>query len=372
MARVATLSDVGELAGVSISVVSRLLNADPSLRIREETRQRVLAAATELRYTPNYAGRALRRSRSGAIALIVPDINSAVFADLLKGVEAGADEHDLIVLLGRAERVRAGGDVIRRLNGEGRVDGFLLQRQDDLDNEGLHQLQQVQQRKPPVVLVNSGTVRGRPSVSLDDVGAARLATEHLLELGHRRIGIVGGTVTTYTARRREQGYRAAMRDAGVTVRTDLRTTLGYTPHSGRAALAALLERPKPPTALFVANVNAAFGVLAAAHARGLTLPADLSMVAMHDVWMADSTWPPLTTVRMPLYDLGLEAVRRLVAQLTGDAPQRVVVQSPPELIVRASTAPPPPSVRFTTSTTARGRQRTIPSGRPIRTRLAEA
>jgi len=338
MIRAATLGDVAQHAGVSISVVSRLLNGDPSLRIRDETRQRVLAAATRLRYTPNHAGRALRLSRSGAIALIVPDVNSAVFADLLRGVEAGADEHELIVLLGRAERVRTGSDVIRRLAGEGRVDGFLLQQQDDLDEEGL---QQLVQRKAPVVLVNSGRVPGLSSVVLDDVAGARLATEHLLRLGHRRIGIVGGTATTYTARRRKKGYLAAMREAGVRARGDLRTDLGYTPDSGRVALASLLEGPEPPTALFVANVNAAFGVLAAAHERALNLPGDLSVVAMHDLWMANSTWPPLTTVRMPLYDLGLEAVRELVAQLNGSRPRQIVVQSPPELIVRASTATAP-------------------------------
>lgn len=334
MIQVVTLRDVAQHAGVSISVVSRLLNADPSLRVRDETRQRVLAAATSLRYTPNHAGRALRLSRSGAIALLVPDVNSAIFAELLRGVEAGADEHQLIVLLGRAERVRAGSEVIRRLAGEGRVDGFLLQRQDDLDEEGLKQLAQ---REAPIVLVNSGTARGRGSVVLDDVEGARLATEHLLQLGHRRIGLVGGTPTTHTARRRERGYRAAMREAGVRVRVDLCTGFGYTPDCGRIALATLLDRPKPPTALFVANVNAAIGVLAAAHERGLTLPAELSVVAMHDLWMADSTWPPLTTVRMPLYDLGLSAVRGLVAQLNGGPPRQFVVQSPPELIVRGST-----------------------------------
>lgn len=337
MRRATTLSDVARHAGVSISVVSRLLNADPSLRIRDETRDRVLAAADSLRYTPNHAARALRLSYSSAIALIVPDVNSAVFAELLRGVEAGADEHDLIVLLGRAERVRAGSDVIGRLSAEGRVDGFLLQRQDDLDEEGL---QQLLQQNAPAVLVNSGSIRGRGSVMLDDANGARIATEHLLGLGHRRVGIVGGTPTTPTARQREKGFRAAMREAGVRVRSDLCTNFGYTPNSGKAALTTLLERPNPPTALFVANVNAALGVLAAAHKQGLALPDDLSVTAMHDVWMADSTWPPLTTVRMPLYDLGLEAVRGLVAQLNGAQHQQKVIDTPPQLIIRASTAPP--------------------------------
>src|SRR5215467_10125992 len=152
----ATLSDVARRAGVSVSVVSRIMNSDPQLRVRPETRERVLRIAEQLNYTVNFAGRALRLSRSGALALIVPDVNNAIFAELMRGVEDEADRANYIVLLGRAERIQPGDDMLRRLVGEGRVDGALLQRRDDLDAAALRQLVE---HEIPVVQVNSTVPR---------------------------------------------------------------------------------------------------------------------------------------------------------------------------------------------------------------------
>ncbi len=334
----ATLAEIAERAGVSVSVASRVLNCDPNLRTRPETRDRVVLAAKELNYTANYAGRALRLSRSKAIALIVPDVSTPLFADLLAGATDAASGEDHTLLVGRSERVVADGDLLRRLIGEGRVDGFVLQRSDDLSDQALESLVANDAR---IVLVASRTAHRKGSVVLDDVAGGRLATEHLLGLGHRRIALIGGVDRSDIARRREQGYTEALHCAGLRKRDAWIRRLGYSPDASAAAAASLLEASPPPTGIVVANVNGAIGALTAIRQAGAEIPEDVSVVAIHDQWMAAHTWPPLTTVKMPFYEVGFEAVRLLLGRLSGEPAKDIVVSDPPpQLIVRASTGPP--------------------------------
>jgi LacI family transcriptional regulator len=298
----------------------------------------VLRAARELNYTANFAGRALRLSRTRTIALIVPDLTNAIFAEMTRGVEDAAAETDHIVLLGRAERLTSEENMLHRLVGQGRVDGFLVQRRDDGDDRAL---QHLLVRNASVVLINSRHHARAGSVILDDAAGARLATEHLLGLGHRRIGLLGGQRVTGTAVRREEGFRAALRAAGVRTRRDWVTRLGYGPGDGRHALAQLMQADQRPTGVVVANVNAAIGALGAASELGIRVPEELSIVAVHDSWPAEHTGPPLTTVKMPLYELGRRAVHMLAGVLDSrPATDEVVTEPQPALQVRASTAPP--------------------------------
>jgi LacI family transcriptional regulator len=367
----ATLSDVAALAGVSISAVSRVLSDSPATRVRPETRERIHAAARELDYRPNFAGRALKLARSNVIALIVPDLTNAVFTELMHGVQQSALAHDYMVLLGRAEDIQpgggvpgggvsgggvpgggvsgdgasgdhasggdgSGGDIIARLIGEGRVDGMLVQLGADADREGV---ESVLRTGAPVIFINSIEPGHVGAVALDDEAGARLATEHLIGLGHTRIALAGGT--TFTAQRRERGFMAAMADAGLAVPAEFSTAFGYLPADGRRSLRALMTLKEPPTGLFVANVNAAIGALAEARALGVRIPEDLSVVAMHDAWTAENTWPPLTTVKMPLRELGARAVESLFKRMKGGEVEDIVVDAPPPvLIARESTAAP--------------------------------
>jgi LacI family transcriptional regulator len=336
---VATLTEIAERAGVSVSVASRVLNGDPVVRVREETRQRVLQAAKDLNYSANYAGRALRMARSRALALIVPGVSSPLFADLLAGAEEAADAADYTLLIGRSDRVTVGGDTIRRLVGEGRVDGFVLQRSDDLSDQALENLVANDAR---IVLVTSRTPGRRGSVILDDVAGARVATEHLISLGHTRIALVGGIPSSDIGRRREQGYALALHDAGLRRRESLVRRLGYSPEQAADAIDSLLDGSPRPTGIVVANVNGAIGALTALRRHGVEVPGDMSLVAYHDEWVAEHTWPPLTTVKMPYYEVGVQAVRSLVAQLAGKPSEDIVVRDPPPLLVtRSSTVPPP-------------------------------
>jgi LacI family transcriptional regulator len=330
------LTDVAALAGVSPSAASRVLSGDSTVRVSEATRERVLHAARELDYVPNHAGRSLRTSRTSTIALVVPDVTSAVFAELANGAEQEAAARGLAIVLGRAERVRKDDDWLRRMLGESRIDGVILQLPDGTEPGDLEAMVG---RETPIVIINSMDEGPLSTIVLDDAEGIRTAVEHLRSLGHRELGLVGGSPSNATARRREEGFRSALEAAGLPVREEWITRLGYTGADGRSAIDALESRGPLPTGLVVANLNAALGALAAIHARELRVPSDVSIVALHDVWYADATWPPITAVRMPLRELGTAAVARVVDG--GRTVTHETVRSPePVLIVRQSTAAP--------------------------------
>lgn len=335
----ATLGDVAERAGVSVSAVSRVLSNHPSARVSQATRRRILEAAQELRYRPNFAGRALKSARTRVIGLVVPDLTNALFADLLRGVEEEARERDYMVVLERSDNLSVGGEVIGRLIGEGRVDGMIVQVGDGVQPAGLSG---IVGSSTPLVLINAVYEGHVGSVVLDDVEGARLATSHLIRRGHERIALANGLRRSYTARQRGLGFRAALAEAGLPPPDRAYVTrLGYTPADGQAALIRLVELPEPPTGVVVANVNAAVGLLAQARAAGIRVPRDLSVVSVHDSWTAENTWPPLTAVRMPFYAMGRTAVRTVIARIeTGLMTEERVSDPAPELVVRESTARP--------------------------------
>jgi len=336
---VTTLSDVAKRAGVSVSVVSRVLNDDPALRIRPATRDRVRRIAKQLDYTPNFAGRALRMSQSGAIGLIVPDMTNAIFDELTRGAEAAADELNVIVLLGRSERLQPGSDVLRRLIGEGRVDGFIIQRRDEVGGQAF---EEILERTSPIVLINSRSSR-RSCAVLDDIGGARTATRHLIDLGHRDIALIGGDQNSYTGKQRERGFIQTLAEAGIRRRTAWTLRCGYFPEDGRQGILQLFApaATRRPSGVVVGNINAAIGAVRAAGELGIKVPEQLSVVAVHETWVASYTQPPMTTVKMPLFELGRESVRLLHERLSGGTPYDSMVAEPaPELIVRGSTAAP--------------------------------
>lgn len=340
---VTRLRDVAEHAGVSVSVVSRILNEDPSLRVREETRARVLRAVRDLRYTHNHAARALRLRRSGAIALLIPDVTNAIFSEISRGVEEAAAEADLVVLLGRSEWLDATNNVVARLSQQGRVDGFIIQLRDEEDSPKI--LEQVSPGVP-AVLMHYHQHAGMSSVAIDDAEAARLAAQFLIDLGHRSIGLIGGLPQTSTARAREAGFRQALTDAGLPRRREWVTRFGYTPSSGRAAFQHLFTRGPLPSALVVANVNAAVGVLSAAHDAGIEIPKQLSLVAIHDTWIAEHISPPLTTVRVPVYELGATAARTLMRVMESGGRHHVLVRDPAPVITPRQSHMPPSEMRY--------------------------
>jgi LacI family transcriptional regulator len=335
---VTTLSDIAREAGVSVSAVSRVLSNAEGTRVSEGTRARIHRVAKDLNYRPNFAARALKFQRTAVLACIVPDLTNAMFSELVRGVESCAREHDYTVLLSRAEVMLELDAALARLLGEGRVDGVIVQTLDATDPAALDALSDA---KMPVVFVNTVHPHHAGSVILDDHRGAATATQHLIDLGHQRIGFIGGLAAAGSARRRLEGFADTMASVGLIVDPEWVTAMGYRPADGMAALGSVMDAGVRPTALVIANVNAAMGALLEARRRGWSVPQQLSVAAIHDSWPAENTWPPLTTVKMPFYELGREAVKSVIARISQDDGIDLVVGSPaPELIVRESSAPP--------------------------------
>lgn len=320
------LLDVAAAAGVDASVVSRVLSGDDRLSIRPETRQRIVEAATRLNYRPNTAARTLKTARTMAIGMIVPDLANVNYATIAVGVEDRAAQagYSLLVASGSASE--------RRLDLHGRIDGLLVgmattetPRLGDF-GAGI-----------PAILVNRREPCGISSVTVDDEAGAALATEHLVAIGHRRIGHVAGPQNADTGRRRRRGYEAALRNAGIAPDPGLIVEAAFDEAGGHVAAARLLSLSPRPTALFAANVRAALGAMAAARRLGLRVPADVSVVGFHDAPFASYLDPALTTVRMPLAEMGRQAADHLLALIGGSVVDDLMVAMPPELVVRAST-----------------------------------
>jgi LacI family transcriptional regulator len=300
------------------------------------TRERIENAARQLDYHPNFAARALKFSRTNVVALVVPDLTNAIFSELMRGVEEAAAELGYMVLLARAESLQPASATMAKLVGEGRVDGVLVQVGDNTTPEDLAG---ILDGRVPAVLINSRREDHVGSVILPDEAGVAVAVRHLVELGHTAIGLVNGLPTTDSAARRRTGFDQAMAAAGLAVTAELVTALGYDPQQGRAAMRILAALPERPTALVVANVNAALGLLVEARALGIRVPDDLSIVAIHDAWTAEIAWPPLTTVRMPLYELGKVSMTAIFDRIRSETIDDVVVTGPaPILVPRQSTA----------------------------------
>lgn len=335
-----TQADVARRAGVSVSVVSRELNRDPGLRARQETRQRIQEAAMELGYTPSHAARSLRLARAFAVGVVVPDLANPIYDELVSGIDKTATSLGYHVLIARTEHLEPGADALRRLAGEGRVDGFLIQRRDETDQREFASLADAGRR--PIILMNARWLR-RGSVVHDDESAGRLAAQHLLDLGHREIALIGGDSRSHTARARERGYLQAIHAAAMRRRSAWVLERPYEPGPGREAMIELCTGGRRrPTAVVVANLNAAIGALQGARDVGLRVPDQLSIVAIHDWWITDYTRPTLTSVCMPQRALGEAAMRMLHRCLDGQpAHDLTVTDPPPRLIQRESTGPPP-------------------------------
>lgn len=334
-ARKVTLASVARSAKVDPSVVSRVVNNDESLRVRDETRQRVLEAIDKLGYRPNAAARSLRTSHAGTLGLFIPDFANPIYAEVIAGAESAAADAGCVIVVGSEEAVDGSSQTYFDLLGSGRVDGLLLGggslppvEQERLEAAGL-----------PYLLLNRKGEDASRYVILDDGKAAQMAVDHLLALGHRAIALIGGPPRADTARRRRQGYLAAMKRAGIPAAQTAASNGNYAPQGGFDAFNELIAGGQRPTAVFVANLASAVGVLKAAKQLKIDVPRDMSVVAVHDLPLADYLIPSLTTVRMPLREMGAKAVELILTRTPAESIQETVSE-PMGLVLRDSTAPP--------------------------------
>jgi DNA-binding LacI/PurR family transcriptional regulator len=331
-----SITDVARAAGVTAAVVSRVLNADPTLQVRSETRDRVLDAARRLDYTPSHAARAMRHGRSNSIGLAVHEISNPVYAEIIVGAQKAATDAGYVLLLADIDGLAKGDSAFRRAIYGGAIDGLLLQRAGTPSDRRI--LREAGSRIPTVLLNDRSTTLA--SVALDDAAGARVATQHLVDLGHTRIGHlrIGGTARSGA---RVRGWRDVLRKAGLAEHPEWIVDGGHTVESGYKGMTALAALPDRPTGIVAANVLAAIGAMTAAREAGLSVPGDLSVVAIHDVPYAAHLTPSLTTVAMPLRELGAAAVTLMLERLSGSDPRHVVVHDPaPALVLRGSTVGP--------------------------------
>lgn len=332
-----TLRDVAREAGVSPPIASRVLNEDPKVRVREETRERIQVVAKAMGYVPHSVARSLRGSRTGAIGLVMHGLDSPINADVLTGAQGRCAQGGYVTLLAEAEELATNDSQLRAFVARGRLDGVILHSgygQEDRLVEAISS-------SVPAVLVNSDDGRQVPTVRVDDAAAARLATEHLLELGHTRIGYVAGPEGSQTSDRREQGYRAALASPDLLGSADV-VHAGWSPESGMQAAGEFLDRAKRPTGLVVANAVTAAGVLSALRDAGVRVPEEISVITIHDSWFLAHLSVALTAVRLPLQKLGAAAANLLIETIDGRDPAHdlFITDPEPELVLRRSTGPP--------------------------------
>jgi LacI family transcriptional regulator len=330
-----TMEDVAERAGVSVTTVSHVVNA--TRPVSNDLRQRVLAAMEALGYRPNLLARSLRRGHTHTVGMILPDNVNPFFAEVARGVEDEAFARGYSVILCNTD-----GDVEKEgryatLLAEKRVDGILFV----AAGGGTEQVHALVARGVPLVVVD----REMPDLPVDQVltDNARggwLATQHLVALGHRRIGCITGPSDLTPSAQRVTGYRRALEEMGIPADERLVVRGDFQYASGYDAARRLLALDEPPTAIFACNDLMAVGAISAALALGRRVPADLSIVGFDDVGLARFANPPLTTVRQNTYEMGKAAVELLLERVREQnvAPRRRVLET--SLVVRSSTAAP--------------------------------
>jgi LacI family transcriptional regulator len=327
----ATIKDVARRAGVSVATVSRVFNE--SGPVDESTAQRVVAAAKELRYVPNQAARSLITRRTHTLGVILPDMHGEFFAQVIRGLDETARTHDHHVLVSSShsdqDEARA---AVRAMLG--RVDGLAIMWPSSEHNLFADLLPD---QLPVVLLLASDESAAFPSLSIDNHAGARSVVEHLLDHGHERIAILTGPSANRDAQQRLAGYRAAMRESGPGHDPILEIPGDFMQATGYRAVSQLLALDPRPTALFASNDSMAIGALHALHEAGLRVPEDMALVGFDDIPSAQYMNPPLSTVHVPIYELGAQAVELLIHRTnkTSDAPQTEAVL-PTDLALRAS------------------------------------
>ena len=330
-----TIDDVAKAAGVAIKTVSRVLNDEPN--VREETRARVLAAVEALHYFPSLSARSLAGRRSYLLGLVYENPSANYIVDIQHGAMARCRQEKFRLFVHQCSGRDA--ELIRDIMGlvdQTHVDGLVVPAP---LSQSIDLIRALDRRKLPFVRISPSAIDHRsPSVDMDDEGAAREMTEHLIELGHTRIGFITGHPTHHASALRLDGYRAALQAHRILYEPAYVKQGHFVFESGLGAGRELLALPKRPTAVFASNDDMAAGVLMAAHELGLQVPSQLSVAGYDDTYIARITWPRLTTVHQPSYDMAWSATDLLLQALKNGEGARTS-RLAHRLIVRESTAP---------------------------------
>lgn len=337
-----TLRDVAEAAGVHPGTASRALNEATRSLVRAETVERVLAATDALGYKPNLLARSFKTRRTQSVGIVIPDINNPLFPPMVRGVEDRLFRGGYVSLLANTENDPERQERIFSGMVDRRVDGLVLATAARNDPA----LAALTEQGVPIVLINR-VAEGHvvSSVSVDDAAGIRMVVEHLRELGHERIGHVGGPQALSTGFARYSGFVASMAACGTPADPEaIAFARTFSIAEGERCATTFLARADRPSAIVAANDMLALGCYAAVEAAGLRCPEDVSVVGFNDMPFIDRVSPPLTTVRIPHYEIGARAAELMVERIECPDVSVKAVLLAPHLVVRASTAPAPPRV----------------------------
>ncbi len=328
----ATIKDVAKKAGVSVATVSRVFNASGPVSAKAIERVRDVASA--LRYVPHVGARSLITSRTNCVGVLLPDLYGEFFSEVIRGMDQTAQQHGFHLLLSSAHNGK------RELEGamramRGRVDGMIIM-SPHLDEAAL--IANLPSTVP-VVLISCRVKDGDyDSIVIDNARGAQQMVAHLVSQGHRRVAIIRGAEGNHDASERLRGYRRALRDADLAADPSLELSGDFTEASGHRAVAQALSLADPPTAIFAANDAMAIGAVSALRDLGRRVPEDVAVGGFDDIPIARYMNPALSSVHVPISEMGARATQRIIEALTG-TPSRKRRREvlPTQLIVRAST-----------------------------------
>jgi DNA-binding LacI/PurR family transcriptional regulator len=330
----ASIKDIAAAAGVAHSTVSRALQNSP--QVAHETGEKIRRIAREMGYRASAVARGLVTNRTRTIGVVVTSIADPFVAEVVGGIEETANDHGYSTFLASSNAEPDREIKVVHSFEEHRVDGIVV----TSSRVGALYVPMLSEMQVPIVLINNQ----HPgefvhAVMIANVEASREAAKHLIGLGHRLIAYLGNRFGHQSDMERFAGYRQALEEADLPFRPELVVHGDGGPEGGVRAMEMLLALPEPPTAVFCYNDMSALGALRRIRTAGLRVPGDISVVGFDDLFVAQYTEPPLTTVRQPKRQMGRLAMETLLKLMSGSKPEEHI-RVPGELIVRESTAPP--------------------------------
>lgn len=330
--KMATIRDVAAQAGVSVATVSRVLNGETI--VQKETRERVLAAISELHYSPNLLGRNLRQGATKKVLVLLNTISNQFYARVVRGIEECACKEGYSVMIGMTHGDADEEENYLRLLRTKLVDGAVMlttERDGTVLEEELSGCAVVQACEPREGFQT-------PSVSIDNEAAAVEAVRYLVARGHQRIAFFGAAGVYGSSVKREEGYRRALRELGLPIREDWICNEGFSVNAGRRSAAILLERQEDlPTAVFCISDSSAAGAIRTFVEAGLSVPEELSVMGFDNTQLSEVFLPSITTTKQPQYEIGSRAMELLFSRIRGETGQESVIL-PHEIIERQSVA----------------------------------
>lgn len=312
-----TIKEVAEKADVSVTTISRVINEN--LKVRQVTRDKVNRVIKELGYVPNAMARGLTLGKTSTIGFILPEIADGFFSQVIKGADEMAVKNDFHLLVSTFHSHRSDEELSFRLMSERRVDGLILM-DPTLSDDFFTEFQW--NSFPVIVLCKKIKYINCNYIVIDDFQGAYQAVIHLIRHGYKRIAIIRGPSDNYDASQRLAGYKSAIKDYNIRLNSEYIVDGNFRWEGGESAMHTLLDLAQPPDAVFAANDPMAIGAMEAVKKRNLVVPKDMAIVGFDDIELSRLVTSPLTTVHLPMYELGAMAVKNVIRILKGEDVRR--------------------------------------------------